>query len=121
MQTENSVPMDDHAAEVEALSRRYPGWSIWFGLSTRRWWALPPRSQDIGDFIEAETPQRLIARIEAHPVPSPAAPRPAPPRPAPPQPAPHGREPARFSHLPDPNPPTAHHAGAAAWPGRPGR
>ncbi|WP_119729330.1 hypothetical protein [Thermomonospora amylolytica] len=84
MQTENSVPTDDHAAEVEALNRRYPGWSIWFGLFTRHWWALPPRAQDIGDFIEAETPQRLIARIETHPVPPPAAPRPAAPsRPAP--------------------------------------
>ncbi|WP_433326628.1 hypothetical protein [Spirillospora sp. CA-294931] len=55
---------DDHAAEVEALGRRYPGWAIWFGRCTRRWWALPPSDRDIGDFVEAETPQRLIARIE---------------------------------------------------------
>jgi len=63
---DNSLPADDHAAEIEALSRRYPRWTIWFGLSTRRWWALPPRDQDIGDFVEAATPQKLIARIEEH-------------------------------------------------------
>ncbi|GAA1544043.1 hypothetical protein GCM10009678_28390 [Actinomadura kijaniata] len=55
---------DDHAAEVEALARRYPGWTIWFGLFTGHWWALPPRDRDVGRFIEAPTPQRLIARIE---------------------------------------------------------
>lgn len=115
MQTENSVPMDDHAAEVEALSRRYPGWSIWFGLFTRHWWALPPRAQDIGDFIEAETPQRLIARIESHPVPPPAAPRPAPPS------APQGQAPSHLPHPAGPAAPTAHRTGTAAWPGRLGR
>ncbi|GLZ11237.1 hypothetical protein Acsp04_14720 [Actinomadura sp. NBRC 104425] len=55
---------DVHAAEVDALSRRYPGWTIWFGPRTGRWWALPPRERDVGAFVEAETPQRLIARIE---------------------------------------------------------
>ncbi|MBW8485981.1 hypothetical protein [Actinomadura parmotrematis] len=55
---------DDHAAEVEALGRRYRGWTIWFGPFTRRWWALPPRERDLGAFVEAETPQRLIAEIE---------------------------------------------------------
>lgn len=55
---------DDHSAEVEALSRRFPGWTVWFGSFTGHWWALPPRHLDIGDFVEAETPRRLIARIE---------------------------------------------------------
>ncbi|MFC6886770.1 MULTISPECIES: hypothetical protein [Actinomadura] len=55
---------DGHAAEVEALGRRYPGWTVWFGLCTGHWWALPPRDRDTGDFVEAETPQRLIALIE---------------------------------------------------------
>jgi hypothetical protein len=55
---------DDHSAEVEALSRRYPGWTVWFGPFTRHWWALPPRSRTPAAFVEAETPQRLIARIE---------------------------------------------------------
>jgi hypothetical protein len=55
---------DDHAAEVHALSRRYPGWTVWFGSFTRRWWALPPRERGLAGFVEAETPQLLIARIE---------------------------------------------------------
>ncbi|MFV2176335.1 hypothetical protein ACFHW2_09275 [Actinomadura sp. LOL_016] len=55
---------DDHAAEVDALGRRFPGWTFWFGPFTRRWWALPPRELDIGGFLEADTPQALIARIE---------------------------------------------------------
>jgi hypothetical protein len=54
----------DHAAEVDALGRRFPGWTIWFGLFTGHWWALPPKDRDVGDFLEADTPQRLIARIE---------------------------------------------------------
>lgn len=55
---------DDHAAEVAALRRRYPSWTIWFGLFTGHWWALPPRDSDVDEFVEAETPQWLIARIE---------------------------------------------------------
>ncbi|WP_395111260.1 hypothetical protein [Actinomadura sp. SCN-SB] len=54
----------DHSAEAEALSRRYPGWTVWFGPFTRRWWALPPRERNPAGFVEAESPQRLIARIE---------------------------------------------------------
>ncbi|MFI0485942.1 hypothetical protein [Actinomadura sp. 9N215] len=54
----------DHAAEVDALGRRFPGWTIWFGPFTGHWWALPPKDRDVGDFLEADTPQRLIARIE---------------------------------------------------------
>ncbi|MFC4050962.1 hypothetical protein ACFOY4_14830 [Actinomadura syzygii] len=54
----------DHQAEVDALGRRFPGWTIWFGPFTGRWWALPPKDRDVGDFLEADTPQRLIARIE---------------------------------------------------------
>jgi hypothetical protein len=55
---------EDHAAEVEALSRRYPGWTVWFGPFTGHWWALPPRERRPAGFVEAESPQRLIARIE---------------------------------------------------------
>jgi hypothetical protein len=58
------MPADDHAAEIAALHRRFPRWSIWFGLATRHWWALPPADRDIGDFVEAVTQQKLIARIE---------------------------------------------------------
>ncbi|HEX6469388.1 MAG TPA: hypothetical protein VF069_09855 [Streptosporangiaceae bacterium] len=58
------MPADDLAKEIAALHRRYPRWSIWFGLATGHWWALPPADRDIGDFVEAPTPQKLIARIE---------------------------------------------------------
>ncbi|NVI91433.1 hypothetical protein [Actinomadura sp. BRA 177] len=80
----------DHAAEVDALGRRFPGWTIWFGLCTGHWWALPPTDRDVGDFLEADTPQRLIARIE---VVKHTAPRRSPA----PQPAPRtdGRRPSR--------------------------
>mgnify|MGYP001363490778 CR=1 FL=1 len=53
-----------HAAEVRALTRLFPGWTVWFGPFTGTWWALPPRDRDVGALVEAETPQRLIARIE---------------------------------------------------------
>jgi hypothetical protein len=58
------MPADDHAVEIAILRKRYPRWTIWFGLSTGHWWALPPADRDIGNFIEALTRQKLIARIE---------------------------------------------------------
>ena len=58
------MPADDHTEEVAELHRRYPRWSIWFGLATGHWWALPPADRDIGDFVEATTRQKLIASIE---------------------------------------------------------
>lgn len=53
-----------HAAETEALQRRYPRWAIWFGPATGHWFALPPRDRDIGDFVEAASVQKLISVIE---------------------------------------------------------
>ncbi|MFC0041183.1 hypothetical protein [Actinomadura rayongensis] len=55
---------DEHAAEVEALRRRFPGWAVWYGPYTGHWWALPPRGSADRTFVEAPTPQHLIARIE---------------------------------------------------------
>jgi hypothetical protein len=55
---------DQHAAEARALARLFPGWTVWFGPFTGTWWALPPRGRDAGALVEAESPQRLIARIE---------------------------------------------------------
>ncbi|GAA2457081.1 hypothetical protein GCM10010191_90850 [Actinomadura vinacea] len=55
---------DHHSAEARALARRFPGWTVWFGRCTGHWWALPPRERDSAGLVEAETPQRLIARIE---------------------------------------------------------
>ncbi|WP_344822002.1 hypothetical protein [Actinocorallia longicatena] len=56
---------EDHATELSFLTRRYPDWTIWFGPSTKHWWALPPRDHDIGDFVEAETVQHLVVHIES--------------------------------------------------------
>ena len=58
------MPAGDHTDEIATLHRRYPRWSIWFGLATGHWWALPPADRDIGDFVEATTRQKLIASIE---------------------------------------------------------
>jgi hypothetical protein len=58
------MPADDHAAEMDVLRRRYPRWTIWFGLFTGHWWAMPPDDRDVVDFVEADTAANLIARIE---------------------------------------------------------
>ncbi|SEG62580.1 hypothetical protein SAMN04489712_107306 [Thermomonospora echinospora] len=135
MLTDNNPPADDHAAEVEALNRRYPRWTIWFGLATRRWWALPPREQDIGGFVEAVTPQRLIAGIEAHPAhpagsdgrwPAPAHQVPYPDtQHVPHRPARHAardsrqdvRRPSNLLRLEGVTPPPARRVPVVAWPG----
>ncbi|MGI5168152.1 hypothetical protein ACQEU3_27775 [Spirillospora sp. CA-253888] len=108
---------DDHAAEVEALARRYPGWTVWFGLFTGHWWALPPRERDTGAFVEAETPQKLIARIEViqH-----AGPRRAMHddgrRPSP-VPRPDERRPSNLLRLEGVTPPPFRRVPVIAWPG----
>lgn len=138
MLTDKGVPADDHAAEVDALNRRYPRWTIWFGLFTGRWWALPPREQDVGDFLEAETPQKLIARIEviqytvrrapAAPAPAPAArvarAAPAPARPedrtlTAPRPVSRqdARRPSNLLRLEGVTPPPPRRVPVVAWPG----
>jgi hypothetical protein len=58
------MPAGDHTVEIAELHRRFPRWSIWFGLATGHWWALPPADRDIGDFVEATTQHQLIASIE---------------------------------------------------------
>ena len=58
------MPSDDRAVELDGLRRRYPRWTIWFGLFSGHWWALPPLDWDNGYFVEAETAQKLRARIE---------------------------------------------------------
>src|SRR5688500_9865279 len=112
---------DEHAAEAEALGRRYPGWTFWCGRATRTWWALPPARSRARDLIEAGTPQALIARIEVvRQVPSrrPASIGAAPtdgPRPSP-QPRPDARRP---SNLPPPHgvtPPPVRPLPVSAWP-----
>lgn len=108
---------DDHAAEVDALGRRFPGWTIWFGLFTGHWWALPPRGSDAGDFLEAETPQRLIARIEVVEYAGPRRPLiddgPRPSR----DPRPDVRRPSNLLRLEGVTPPPFRRVPVVAWPG----
>ncbi|SNS36899.1 hypothetical protein SAMN05443665_1003104 [Actinomadura meyerae] len=115
----------DHAAEVDALGRRFPGWTIWFGPSTGHWWALPPRDRDVGDFVEADTPQRLIARIEVVMRPAPRRPPdrgPAPrhdggPRRPPRDPRQDVRRPSNLLRLEGVTPPPPGRVPVIAWPG----
>ncbi|TDC57358.1 hypothetical protein E1281_05145 [Actinomadura sp. KC345] len=108
----------DHAAEVDALARRFPGWTIWFGLFTGRWWALPPKGRDVGDFLEADTPQRLIARIEVveqtAPIPLPAS---RDPHRSPRDTRPDVRRPSNLRRLEGVTPSPFGRVPAIAWPG----
>lgn len=108
---------DDHTAEARALGRRFPGWTFWYGPFTGRWWALPPRERD-GGFVEADTPQRLIARIEVvqHPY-VPDAPVPdAPAQPAE-DPRQDVRRPSNLLRLEGIAPSSFRRVPAIAWPG----
>lgn len=109
---------DDHAAEVDALGRRFPGWTIWFGPFTRHWWALPPKDRDVGDFLEADTPQRLIARIEVvkHSAPTRPPARHGRSRPSR-DPRPDVRRPSNLRRLEGVTPSPFGRVPAIAWPG----
>lgn len=63
------MPADDAAhasAEIEELRSRFPSWTIWLGLFTGHWWALPPVDHATDHFVEAATPGQLAGRIEAY-------------------------------------------------------
>ncbi|RKS74982.1 hypothetical protein BZB76_3508 [Actinomadura pelletieri DSM 43383] len=112
----------DHTAEADALGRRFPGWTIWFGPFTGHWWALPPRGRDLGDFLEADTPQRLIARIEvvtlsAFSSASAEPGRPRPHRPSSEDPRPDVRRPSNLLLLEGVTPSPSGRVPAIAWPG----
>ncbi|WP_030164202.1 hypothetical protein [Spirillospora albida] len=113
---------EEHAAEAEALGRRYPGWTFWFGRATRTWWALPPARSRARDLIEAGTPQALIARIEVvrqvpdrRSAPIGAAPTDG-PRPSP-QPRQDARRPSNLLRLEGVTPPPFRRVPVIAWPG----
>ena len=107
---------DDHTAEVDALGRRFPGWTIWFGPFTRHWWALPPRERDLGDFLEADTPQTLIARIEVVKHTAPRHPSDDGLRPSR-DPRQSARRPSNLLRLEGVTPPPLRRAPVIAWPG----
>jgi hypothetical protein len=61
------------------LAARYPQWTIWYGQTTRRWWALPPAGRGADRFVEAHSVKELVESIEAmqsHPLLSPLPPQP---------------------------------------------
>lgn len=58
------MPGDEGIAEIAALKRRFPGWTVWFGLFTGHWWALPPSGSDEEHFVEADSVLGLAARID---------------------------------------------------------
>ncbi|MFI0409637.1 hypothetical protein [Actinomadura sp. 3N508] len=109
----------DHAAEVDALGRRFPGWTIWFGPFTGHWWALAPKDRDVGDFLEADTPQRLIARIEVveRTAPKRPATRHGRSRPFRRDPRPDVRRPSNLLRLEGVTPSPSGRVPAIAWPG----
>ncbi|GII81718.1 hypothetical protein Sru01_67000 [Sphaerisporangium rufum] len=46
------------------LSARLPGWMVWYGEHTRRFWAVPRSSMRLGAALaEADTPQELEAAV----------------------------------------------------------
>jgi hypothetical protein len=49
----------DPALALDILRRRFPGLCLWFGNSTRHWWAVVD-----GDLLEAGTPEELGRRID---------------------------------------------------------
>lgn len=54
-----AVPPHDPALALSLLRRRFPTVCLWFGTSTRHWWAVVD-----GRLLEACTPQELGLRID---------------------------------------------------------
>lgn len=51
-------------ATAVALERQFPGAMVWYGLSTRRWWAVLPAGE-WEQLIEGSTPEQLTLTIGA--------------------------------------------------------
>lgn len=72
-------PDQQRSPLLAMLAARYPHWTIWYGQSTRHWWALPPLDRVADRFVEAPTVKELIESIEvvqARRPPSPPVPQP---------------------------------------------
>jgi hypothetical protein len=63
-----------NADALSVLTRRFPGWMIWFGERTRSWWALvpPPAGWRLVEAADAEELTRAIIEAQSWPWPSPA-------------------------------------------------
>ncbi|GAA2106819.1 hypothetical protein [Actinomadura alba] len=53
-------PASQHAVELRALTRRFPGVPLWWGHATGNWWALVG-----GRLVEADTSEELGRVITA--------------------------------------------------------
>ncbi|GGL14326.1 hypothetical protein [Planomonospora parontospora] len=90
------------AAAARALAARLPGWTVWYGEHTRRFWALSRTKGRAGashaEAATAEELERTVRRIEDGVPPQASSERETPtretPRPAAAEPEPR-REPAR--------------------------
>jgi hypothetical protein len=47
-----------HTPAAQSLEERFPGACVWYGLATRKWWAL-----EGGRLLEADTPEHLAGQI----------------------------------------------------------
>jgi hypothetical protein len=54
----------DLVRTLRGLMRSFPGWLVWRGRVTGRWWALPPAVHPRQALIEAATPNALAALIQ---------------------------------------------------------
>ncbi|MBX6383542.1 MAG: hypothetical protein IRZ07_11325 [Microbispora sp.] len=57
-----SEPKISPAAVVRALSARFPGWTIWWGEATSRFWGMSRRRDGLFVHIEARSAQEFVQR-----------------------------------------------------------
>jgi hypothetical protein len=59
------MPPEARAVVTAELRARFPEVTAWYGMTTRRWWALVPGTdrRRRGRLIEANTPAELVAAI----------------------------------------------------------
>ncbi|GAA1018974.1 hypothetical protein Aple_056470 [Acrocarpospora pleiomorpha] len=60
--TNGSVPPPDPATTVRALSRRFPGWTIWWGESTNRYWGMSRRAGGAFVSVEAQSAAEFVQK-----------------------------------------------------------
>lgn len=57
--------LDQHEAARELMDR-FPGWKVWLGTQTRRWWAMAPNDLRLSRLLQSETLGGLAAQIVEH-------------------------------------------------------
>lgn len=56
---------DRPAATAARIARQFPGSSVWYGETTKRWWAVVPCLDGRFRLVEAVDPEDLIQAIKA--------------------------------------------------------